>query len=239
MILGKLWRSFKAQANKLANRAQKSDPIAQMQYEYDAAVEQLKIGREGLAQYRALIERVTRQINNDSKRLASLEAKIAAYLKAGDRETASRFALERKNVEEQIAENESQLAMHEEAYANNLAKIKHSGSKLKELQNKITNYDAELKMSRAEAQMSELASSFNMEVTTDFGQIETMVQDQISLNRAKARVSADLSSEGVDNIEQQELIEQSLAEQALLEFESNAATVETVEAKRLTPPETA
>ena len=58
MIIGKLWRSFKAQVNKLANYFWTADPIAQMQYEYDQSIEQLKAGKEGLAQYRALVERV-------------------------------------------------------------------------------------------------------------------------------------------------------------------------------------
>ena len=53
MIVGKLWRALRAQFNKLANFFWTADPIAQMQYEYDSAVEQLKGGREGLEQYRA------------------------------------------------------------------------------------------------------------------------------------------------------------------------------------------
>ena len=52
MIFGKIWRAIKAQFNKLANFFWTADPIAQMQYEYDLAVEQLKEGREGLEQYR-------------------------------------------------------------------------------------------------------------------------------------------------------------------------------------------
>ena len=38
--------------------------IAQMQYEYDQAVDQMKEGRQGLEQYRALVERVTQQVAN-------------------------------------------------------------------------------------------------------------------------------------------------------------------------------
>ena len=56
MILGKIWRSIQAQMNKLANFFWTANPIAQMQLEYDQSVEQLKAGREGLAQYRALVE---------------------------------------------------------------------------------------------------------------------------------------------------------------------------------------
>src|SRR5580704_13236184 len=60
MILGKLWRSIKAQINKGVNVIWSADPIAQMQYEYDLAVTELKNGREGLEQHRALVERVSR-----------------------------------------------------------------------------------------------------------------------------------------------------------------------------------
>ena len=58
MIVGKLWRAFRAQLNKLANYFWTQDPVAQMQYEYDKAVEELKVGREGLEQYRALVEQI-------------------------------------------------------------------------------------------------------------------------------------------------------------------------------------
>src|SRR5438045_2283633 len=101
MIIGKLWRTVKAQINKLANVFWTADPIAQMQYEYDSAVEQLKEGREGLEQYRALVERVSRQAANDKAHVSSLEAKVKAYLQAGDRETAGKFALELQKAKQQ------------------------------------------------------------------------------------------------------------------------------------------
>ena len=119
MIIGKLWHTLKAQLNKLANFFWTADPIAQMQYEYDMAVNQLKEGREGLEQYRALVERVTRQVTSDKTHVASLEAKVKAYLQAGDRETAARFALELQKARQELAENEQQLKLHEEAYNNN------------------------------------------------------------------------------------------------------------------------
>ena len=90
MILGKIWNSIAAQFNKLANAIRGYDPIAEMQYEYDRSVEQIKEGREGLAQYRALVERVTRQVDESRKHVALLEAKVKAYLNAGDRDTAVR-----------------------------------------------------------------------------------------------------------------------------------------------------
>lgn len=219
MILGKLWRSIMAQINKIANVFWTADPVAQMQYEYDLAVSQMQSGREGLEQYRALVERINRQIANDKDHVAKLEAKVKAYLGAGDRETAGRFALELQKAKQDLQENESQRTMHETAYNNNVTKIKRAVKKLADVRQKITKYDAELKMSRAEAEMAKLATSFDFDVTTDFGQIEQVINDKISLNRAKARVSADLSEEGVVDIQREEAMEANMAESALKDYE--------------------
>jgi phage shock protein A len=219
MILGKLWKALAAQMNKIANFFWTADPIAQLQYEYDKAVDQMKEGREGLEQYRALVERVTRQVTGDRNHVASLEARVKAYLQAGERETAARFALELQKAKKELAENEAQLKLHETAYNNNVTKIKHATKKLADLKDKIHKYDAELKLSRAEAELAKLATSFNFDITTDFGQIEDVIQDKIGLNRAKVRVAADLSGEGLEEIRAEESVEKNMAEQALREFE--------------------
>ena len=114
-----------------------------------------------------------------------LEAKVKSYLQAGERDTAAKFALELQKAKQELAENQSQLKMHEDAYNNNVTKIKHATKKLGEVKAKIHKYDAELKMSRAEAEMAKLAESFNFNVTTDFGQIEEVIQDKIGLNRGR------------------------------------------------------
>jgi phage shock protein A len=231
MIFGKFWRAIKAQVNKLANFFWTADPIAQMQYEYDVAVEQLKEGRVGLEHYRALVERVSRQSANDKAHVANLEAKVKAYLQAGDRDTASKFALEMQKAQKDLKENEAQLKIHEEAYNNNLTKIKHAGTKLSQIRDKIAKYDAELKMSKAEAEMAKLAQDFHFDVTTDFGQIEQIIQDRIGLNRAKARVAADLSSEGLAEVKQEQAMEKLQAEQALRDFEIQMGLVSPETAK--------
>jgi phage shock protein A len=225
MILGKLWKAIAAQFNKLANAIRGYDPIAEMQYEYDRSVEQIREGREGLAQYRAMVERVLRQVDNSRKQVANLEARIKAYLTAGDRTTAGSLALELKRAKDDLAENEKQLALHEQAYQNNLLKIQHAVGKLDEVKHKIGKYDADLKMSRAEAEMAQLANQFHFDVTTDFGQAEQAIQDQIDRNRGRVRVAADLSGEGLDEIKQDMAVEKAMAENALREFEKQEGLV--------------
>jgi len=220
LILGKFWSAFRAQINKVANLFWEADPIAQMQYEYDSSVEQLKDGRQGLETYRALVERVSRQVASGRDHVQKLEAQTKAYLKAGQRDAAAKFALELQKAKKDLAANEQQLAMHEESYGNNLKKIQHATKKLGEVRDKIQKYDAELKMSSAEAEVAALAQSFNLDVTTDFGQIEQVIQGKIDKNRAKVRVAADLSQEGIESIQAEERMEKSMAEDALSQFES-------------------
>src|SRR5215211_2454340 len=208
-----------AQVNKIANVFWEADPIAQMQYEYDRAVEQLKEGRTGLEQYRGLVERVTRQVSANRSHVQKLEAETKAYLKAGDRATAAKFALELQKAKGDLAANEQQLQLHETAYGNNLRKIKHANEKLIELKQKIQKYDAELKMSSAEAEIAKLAESFNLNLTTDFGQIESVLQQKIDQNRGKVRVATDLSEQGIAEIKAEERMQGQLAEQALQDFE--------------------
>jgi phage shock protein A len=220
VILGKFWSAFRAQINKIANVFWEADPIAQMQYEYDSSVEQLKDGRQGLETYRALVERVSRQVASGRDHVQKLEAQTKAYLKAGQRDAAAKFALELQKAKKDLAANEQQLAMHEESYGNNLKKIQHATKKLGEVRDKIQKYDAELKMSAAEAEVAALAQSFNLDVTTDFGQIEQVIQGKIDKNRAKTRVAADLSQEGIESIQAEEKMEKAMAEDALTQFEA-------------------
>jgi phage shock protein A len=210
-----------AQVNKLANFFWQADPIAQMQLEYDNAVEQLKEGRKGLEQYRALVERVGRQVKNDEARIQKLTSQVKAYLKSGERETAGKYAIDLKRAQADLEENSGQLKLHEQSYNNNVKKIKAATAKLADVRTKIQKYDAELKMSEAEAEVSQLAQSFNFDVTTDFGELENVIQGKIDLNRAKVRVASDLSGEGIAEIEAEERMQKALAEDLLCQFEAD------------------
>jgi SOS response regulatory protein OraA/RecX len=118
-----------------------------------------------------------------------------------------------------MATNEQQLQMHETAYGNSLKKIQHANQSLIELREKIQKYDAELKMSAAEAEIAKLSETFDVNLTTDFGEIESVIQQRIDQNRGKVRVAADLSSKGIAEIDAEERMQGELAEQALQNFE--------------------
>jgi phage shock protein A len=236
MILSKVWRAFRAQLNKIANIFFESDPIAVMQLEVDQATERLKEGRKGLEMYRGLVETVARQLATGKSNAAQLEAQIKAHLKAGNRDVAGQLALQLQKVQNELASNENQLQMHEQAYQNNLLKIQKANKDIIKVREKIQRYHAELKMSAAEAEIAQISESFDMNVTTDFGQIEAVIQRQIDTNRGRARVAADMSAKGIEEIKAEEAAEMAMAEDLLSKFEvqlglkspETAAVTETV-----------
>src|SRR5436305_38811 len=115
--------------------------------------------------------------------------------------------------------NDQLRQMIDTAYGNSLRKIQHANTKLIELREKIQKYDADLKMSSAEAEIAKLSETFDVNLTTDFGQIEQVIQQKIDQNRGKVRVAADLSSKGIADIEAEEKMQQTMADQALTDFE--------------------
>jgi len=219
MILGKFATIVRAFFNSIANALWERNPIAIMQLEYDKSVEQLKEGRKGLELYRGLVERVARQVAAGKTQVERLQAEIKAYLKAGERATAAKFALQLKKAETDLAANQEQLEMHEAAYENNLKKIQYANKQLADVREKIQRYDADLKMTTAEAEIARIAGDLNFDVTTDFGQIEQIIQKKIDTNKGKVRVAADMSSRGVAEIEVQERVEAQQAEDTLQQYE--------------------
>ncbi len=219
MIFGKFFQALRAQLNKIANVFFESDPIAVMQLEVDQATERLKEGRKGLEMYRGLVETVARQVTHGRSNATQLESKIKAHLKAGNRDMAAQLALQLQKTQTELGANERQLEMHETAYQNNLLKIQKANKDIVKVREKIRAYDAELKMSAAEAEIAQISESFDMNMTTDFGQIESVIQKQIDTNRGRARVAVDMSAKGVAEIKAEEAAEKAMAEDLLSKFE--------------------
>jgi phage shock protein A len=219
MIMGKFFKAFRAQLNKIANIFFESDPIAVMQLEVDSATDRLKEGRKGLEMYRGLVETVARQVAAGKSNISQLEAQIKSHLKAGNRDMAGQLAIQLQKAQTELSNNENQLQMHEQAYQNNLLKIQKANKDIVKVREKIQQYHAELKMSAAEAEIAQISESFDMNVTTDFGEVESMIQRKIDTNRGRARVASDMSSRGIEVIKAEEAAEKAMAEDLLSKYE--------------------
>ena len=223
MIMGKFGTAIRAFFNKLANLLWESDPHAILQLEVDQATQQIQVAREGLERYRGLVERVSMQVASGKQNAQRLESQIKAHLQAGNREVAGQLAIQLQQVKTDLATNEQQLAMHTDAYNNNLLKLQQGQKDISALRQKAQKLKADLEMAKAEAEIARVAEAISDSAIPNFstkiGQATELMQDQIAKHRGQARVAADMSSRGVEEIKAQQAAESALGENLLKQFE--------------------
>jgi phage shock protein A len=207
------------------------------------ATDRLREGRQGLVTYQALVLKVQQQVDEGRRRIARLTSEIKAHLKAANEAVAGQLALELSQTKQDLATNEEQLSLHQQAYENNLLKMKTALKDIENARNDLEKRKATLKMERALAEVAEAAGALNakFDVTTDFGQLMGRLDDQINQAKARSKVAADLSGEGVDRIKAREAADKALAVELLQQFkiEEGLVAAPTAEApeKTLGPAE--
>ena len=184
------------------------------------ATERLKEGRQGLTTYQALVLKVQQQVDEGRRRVARLTGEIKAHLKSGNEEVAAQLALELGQAKGDVAANEEQLKLHQQAYENNLLKMKSALKDIESTRTELEKRKAALKMERALAEVAEAAGALNtqFDVSSDFGRIMGKLDDQINQARARSKVASDLSGEGVEKIKARQEADRAMARELLEQF---------------------
>lgn len=218
--LGRLLTAISAQFGKLFKWAWGLDPIAVYQAEVDRSADEIQQAGEGLEQYRGLVSRLQRQVANGEKEELRLTTKVKALLSENNEDRAAEEALHLKKTQAELVENKSQLQSYENAYQDNLKKVRYANEKIKGAKEKAEKLQADLRLSKAEAETAKLAQRFNINanLTSGLGEIEDEIQRQIDNNRAKGQVIRDLSQDGLDQIEEDEKLQKAEAKQLLIQF---------------------
>ncbi len=220
--LGRIFSAFFAQFNKLSRSIWRADPIAVMQAEVDRSADEIREATVGLEQYRSLVTRLQRQVAAGDKEVQRLTVRVKAFLNENNETKAAEYAVLLKKAEHEMEENKSQLEGYENAYQNNLKKIQFARQRIEQAKEKAHKLDADLRLSKAEAETAKLAEKFNVRTNTleGLGEIEDEIQRQIDNNRAKAQVLRDLSGDGLDQIAEQEAVQKQEAADVLARFKS-------------------
>ena len=229
MIAGKFATAIRAFFNKIANALWEADPHAILQLEVDNATQQIQVARQGLEQYRGLVERVSMQVAAGKQNAQRLESQIKGHLQAGNREVAGQLAIQLQQIKQDLASNEQQLGMHTEAYNNNLLKLQQGQKDIATLRQKAQKLKADLQMAKAEAEIARVAEAVSESAIPNFstkvGQATELMEEQIARHRGQARVAADMSSRGVEEIKASKAAESALGENLLKQFEAELGLV--------------
>ncbi|MEO8563249.1 MAG: hypothetical protein ABI601_14290 [bacterium] len=225
MIIGKFATAFRAFLNGIANALWARDPVAIMQLKIDEATAEVHGAREGVEQYAGLVEGIKRIVVQLTAQSSQLEAQVKAHLKAGNRERAGQLVLQLQKIKDQLVSKEGELKIHNEALQNNLLKLKSANENIIALRQRAQQYSAELKMSRAEAEMAKVSEALQGSLvgnyTTGFGEAEALVKSEIDKNRGRAHVAAQMSATGVEEIKAEEAAQRAMADDLLSQFEQD------------------
>jgi phage shock protein A len=204
--LSRIWAAGQGQANKASRSIWAADSVAVYQKQVDDSAEEIKEASKGLEQYRGLVSRIRRQVEADQKEVALWDIRARGFVSQNNDVKAADALANKKKAEQSLAENQAQLTSYETAYQANLKKVQYANKKIEEARQNASKLQAELRMSQAEAEIANLAQSFNVKTNglNGLGEVQDEIQRQIDANRAKAQVAKDLGTDGLADIEAEE-----------------------------------
>ena len=200
---------------------ERQNPEALLEVEQENLRKQIGKFNSGLAAHAGLVERLISQVRKLETEDNELRAKTSANIKLGNRQAAGQYALRLQTVERELDENRKQMEQAETTYkelvrARDVA-ISIARQKIESLKAGISD----LKMKRAMAEITEMASGM---VTELGGSGETLnrLDEMVSEERHKAagRVRVAVDSLDLKDFHIREAEQGELAEQALAAFEA-------------------
>jgi phage shock protein A len=200
---------------------EKANPQALIEAERENLRHQIARFNENLASHAGFCERLLRQVKAQEVQERELAGKAAAHLKAGNRELAGQYALQLKNLKEQLEENRGQLEDAEKTYQNLLKAREVSVREATEKIDKLKRLISETELLEAQAELQEMAAGM---VSSIGGAGDTLnrVEGYLNERRDQAAGRARVATGSLDmteiNIKEEE--QSALAEQALAEFSS-------------------
>lgn len=216
--LANLFRGF---MSLFVSGIEKANPRALIEAEKENLRQQIARFNDNLANHAAFVERLMRQIKTQEKQEGDLAAKTAAHLKLGHRQVAGKYALQLKNLREQLEENRTQLDQAEVTYKK---LVKARDVSVRDAQQKIDGLKrmiSETEMLEAQAELQEMATGM---ITSIGGSGDTLarVDEYLTERRDKAAGRARVAAGSIDSseVDLMEAEQEALGDQALAEFAS-------------------
>ena len=231
--IGNLFRGF---FGMFVSGVERRNPEALLEVEQENLRRQMGKFNVGLASHAGMVERLIGQIRKLEDDETSLRSKTAANVKLGNRAAAGQYALRLQTIERELAENRAQLQQAEATYqelvrARDVA-FSIARNKIESLKSGISD----LKMKRAMAEMTEMASGM---VSTLGGPGDTLnrLEGIVDEERYKAagRVRVAVDTLDMHDVHVREAEQNALAEEALAQFESKLADRQLTEGTTIVP----
>ncbi len=218
-MLKRISNLFRGFFGLFISNIESKNPEALLEVETENLRKQVAQYNQGLASHAGLCERLMSQIRKLETDQQDLRAKTSANLKAGNNQAAGQYALRLQTVDRELTENRKQVEQAEATYRD---LVKARDTAVQTAKQKIENLRAtigDLKMKRAQAELTEMASGMVSEIggagdTLD--RLQTMVEREREQAAGRVRVARDTIDTTGINLKEAE--QQALADQALADF---------------------
>jgi len=218
-LFGRLGNVMKGFFALFVRKVEKENPRALLEAEINNFHEAVAAYNKNLAVQAGMVERLKTQIAKQKKDLDSLKARTAANFQAQNLELAGRLALQAKQLQTDLAENETQFKEADEMYRNLTGQrdvfVREAQQKIESIKRKLSQTE----MAEAQAKLAEMASATAFDMSGSGATLERVEQDldeRLSEAKGKARVAADKTKGGEWAVKESE--QKALEAQALQEF---------------------
>lgn len=225
-LVSRISNLFKGFMGLFVSGMERRNPEALLEVEKENLRSQIAQYNQGLASHAGMCERLMTQVKKLETEERDLRAKAAAHLKAGNRAAAGQYALRLQTVTRELEENRTQAKQAETTYkdlvkARDFA-ISSAKAKIESLKGAIED----MKMKKAMAEMTEMASGMISQVGSGgdtLNRLHEMVEEERTKAAGRARVARDSMS--MDEVNLKESEQAALADQALAEFAAKEGMV--------------
>ena len=185
---------FSAMLGKGADKALEVDPVAVYRDRIEKAAEELRGAVNLLESHSALIKQLKRKIDEDQNEYSLIENRVKKHMEEGTKDKAEEYALSLVKLEEIMQHTKERLESSEKIYKFQTIKIKTLKETVIEYKEKAGKLQSDLQISKAEAEISNLAQKFDSNALgfNDLKEVEDVIQNQIDRNESKASVAQDL-----------------------------------------------
>ena len=218
-MFGRIANLFKGFLSLFVSGIERRNPEALLELEQENLRKQIGQFNQGLASHAGLCERLMSQVRKLEAEQKDLRAKTTAHVGAGNNSAAGQYALRLQSVENQLAENRTQLEQAEKTYkdlvkARDVA-VQTARAKIESLKGAIND----MRMKQAMAEIHEMSAGMitNIGGAGDtLNRLETMVTEERDKAAGRARVARDAVDMSQVEIKEAEM--NALADQALADF---------------------
>jgi phage shock protein A len=198
---------------------ERRNPEALLELEQENLRKQVGQFNQGLASHAGLDERLMSQVRKLEAEQKDLRAKTTAHIRAGNNAAAGQYALRLQTIDQQLAENRTQLEQAEKTYkdlvkARDVA-VQTARAKIESLKGAIND----MRMNQAMAELHEMSAGMisNIGGAGDtLNRLESMVTEERDRAAGRARVARDAVD--MTGVEVKEAEMNALADQALADF---------------------